>query len=186
MNIHAPAVKTVDDFLDWAGTQDGRFEFVRGRIVELVRVSRNHARLASKLLMTLGNRLDLDRYDVGAAEFAVRTRSGVRFPDVFVDRVNANTAGQDLIARELVLAAEILSPSSRTTDLGEKAQEYTEIRTLLHYLVLSQDEPRVWLWSRGDDGTFGKPEMITGADEVLDLSGFEISIPLAELYRGIA
>ena len=84
------------------------------------------------------------------------------------------------------MIAEILSPSSLATDFGEKAQEYTALDTLRHYLVLSQDEPRVWLWSRGEDGMFAKPEMIVGADETVDLPGLQIRIALAELYRGVA
>ena len=186
MNIQAPAVRSIDDFLRWSETQDDRYEFVHGRIVPLVRVSRNHARIASKLLMLIGAQLDLDRFDVGAAEFAVQTGAGVRFPDVFVDRVTAETGGKDRLARSLVLAAEVLSPSSQATDMGEKAQEYTALDSLAHYLVLSQDEPRIWLWSRGEDGGFSRPEMTAGREEVVELNGLGISLALAELYRGIA
>ena len=186
MNIQAPAVKTIDDFLRWSETQDGRYEFVHGRIVRLINVSRNHSRIATRLLMIIGSRLDPDLFDVGAAEFAVRTDAGIRFPDVFVDRVTAETDGKDHLARRLVFAAEVVSPSSQSTDMGEKAAEYTALDSLAHYLVLAQDEPRVWLWSRGEDGGFMKPEMIAGRDETVELTGLGVTLALAELYRGIA
>ena len=52
--------------------------------------------------------------------------------------------------------------------------------------MLSQDEPRVWLWSRGGEGTFERPEMVTGRDRTVTLAGLGIELRLAELYRGIA
>lgn len=185
MNVQVPTPMTADDFLRWNEGREGKRELVRGRIVEMmVLVSRNHVRLATSLTLALVTGLDRDAYDIGSADFGVRTTDGIRYPDVFVDRAIGD--GKDLTAREPVLLAEILSPSSIARDFGEKAQEYTALPTLLHYLVLSQDEPRVWLWSRGEDGAFERPVMTEGRDESVTLSGFSLVLPLAELYRGVA
>lgn len=90
----------------------------------------------------------------------------------------------ELAAREPVLLAEFLSASSYALDFGAKASEYTAIPPLLHHLVLRQDEPRLAL------GLYGRrlpgPEMHVGADAVLPLSGFELTLGLAEIHRGIA
>lgn len=185
MNVQAPIIRTADDFLRWNEGREGKREFVRGRIVEMmVNVSRNHVRLATALTVLLARQLDPDAYDFGSADFGVKTADGVRFPDVFVDR--AGGSGKDLAAHAPVLLVEILSPSSLARDFGEKRWDYTALPTLLHYLVLSQDEPRVWVWKRGEDGAFGEPEMIVGAEETLELPGLGVSLPLSELYRGIA
>ncbi|MEF2546917.1 Uma2 family endonuclease [Aurantimonas sp. E1-2-R+4] len=185
MNIQASAIKTADDFLRWNEGREGKREFVRGRIVEMmVNVSRNHAKLASAVIVALAAKLDLAAFDIGSADFAVKTPAGIRYPDVFVDR--AGGSGSDLAARAPVLLAEILSPSSLAVDFGEKAEEYTAIPSLSHYLVLAQDEPRVWLWSRDEEGAFAKPEMIVGREETLPLTGLGVTLALADLYRGIA
>ncbi|MEX6508329.1 Uma2 family endonuclease [Jiella sp. M17.18] len=184
MNVQAPAIRTVDDFLRWNEGREGRREFVRGRIVEMMTGgTRRHAKMMLRLATALQSMLP-ERFSVTAADYAVRTPLGVRYPDVLVE---PDDEGDDrsLATNRALFVAEILSPSSLATDFGEKAQEYTALDTLRHYLVLSQDEPRAWLWSRGDDGAFGKPEMIAGADEVLDLSGLGIRLPLAGIYRGI-
>lgn len=184
MNLVTPAIRTEDDFLRWNEGREGKREFVRGRIVEMmVNVSRSHVKIAARLTAILLSLLDEHRFDVGTADFGVRTLAGIRYPDVFVDR--AVGEGKDLAARAPVLVAEILSPSTMAVDFGEKAVEYTALPTLLHYLVLSQDEPRVWVWNRGEAG-FGKPEMIAGAEEKLALAGLGLSFSLAELYRGVA
>ena len=186
MNIQAPAIKTADDFLRWNEGREGKREFVHGRIVEMmVNVSRNHAKLSTKLASLLLNALDAGLYDIGSADFAVRTAQGIRYPDVFVDR--AIGEGSDLAAREPVLLAEILSPTSLARDFGEKVADYTGLASLLHYIVLSQDEPRAWLYSRGENGDFSRePEMVAGADGTLAVPGLGMTIGLADLYRGIA
>lgn len=185
MNIQASAIKSSDDFLRWNEGREGKREFVRGRIVEMmVNVSRNHAKLAAAIIVALAAKLDLAAFDIGSADFAVKTPAGVRYPDVFIDR--AGGSGSDLAAREPVLLAEILSPSSLAVDFGEKAEEYTAIPSLMHYLVLAQDEPRVWLWSRDAEGAFAKPEMIAGREETVSLNGLGVTLALADLYRGIA
>lgn len=185
MNIHAGAIRKADDFLRWNEGREGKREFVRGRIVDMmINASRNHAKLAARLTAILIGALDETAYDVGTADFAIRTPGGIRYPDVFVDR--AGGSGQDLAAREPVFLAEILSPSSLAVDFGEKAEEYTAIPSLAHYLVLSQDEARVWLWRRGDDGAFERPEMTVGSAAEVALEGLGITLALAHLYRGIA
>lgn len=85
-----------------------------------------------------------------------------------------------------MLLAEVLSPSSLETDLHEKAEEYTALPSLRAYVVLAQDEPRLWVWQRGDDGLFPKAgEMIEGSDAVLKLPALGIELPLVAIYRGV-
>ncbi|MBP0617264.1 Uma2 family endonuclease [Jiella mangrovi] len=186
MNIQTPAIKSVEDFLRWNEGREGKREFVSGRIVEMMTGgTERHAELMMQLGFVLKTVLDQSRFVVTGSDYAVKTPLGVRYPDVLVTPREASSAISLASARP-ILVAEILSPSSLATDFGEKAQEYTALDSLHHYLVLSQDEPRVWLWSRGEDGAFGKPEMTAGREEAIELKGLGIALALAELYRGIA
>ncbi|MAU96036.1 MAG: hypothetical protein CMP81_09125 [Fulvimarina sp.] len=186
MNIQAPAIRTADDFLRWNEGREGRREFVGGRIVEMMTGgTRQHAQLVLQLALLLKSALAAAEFVVTAADYAVRTPLGIRYPDVLVEPTGAS-AGNSLASERAILVAEILSPSSLATDFGEKAQEYTALDSLAHYLVLAQDEPRVWLWSRGEDGGFEKPEMTAGREATVELTGLGISLALADLYRGIA
>jgi Uma2 family endonuclease len=73
--------------------------------------------------------------------FGVHTGpSTLRSPDIVVDR--AGGCGTDYAATKPVLLAEILSPSSASIDLGDKAAEYLQLPGLAAYIVLSQDEPK--------------------------------------------
>ena len=70
---------------------------------------------------------------------------------VFVDRKTAKASATDLVAVEPILVAEILSPSSYGRDFVDKLADYQGIPSLVYYLILSHEEPRVWLAARGGE-----------------------------------
>ena len=77
----------------------------------------------------------------------------------------------------------MLSPSSATIDLGDKPAEYLRVPSVCAYLVLSQDEPKVWAWVRGDGGFDAAPKVIKGKDAMVRISALSLELPLAEIYK---
>jgi Uma2 family endonuclease len=186
MNIHAGMPTTIDEFFLWNETREGKREFVNGRVVEHIRDStRGHTRICTRLAYELGQQLGFEKFDVGTSGFAVRTSGGIRFPDVIVELRTPEAKGTDLIARHPLLIAEVLSPSSYSRDLGEKAEDYVTLPTLQNYLVFSQDEQRAWVWSRRSEA-WVEPDIVSGIEGDIDLSGLRVRIGLASIYRGIA
>ena len=186
MNVQDKMPTTADEFLRWNEGREGKREFVRGRVVEMmINVTRNHIDIAANLLLALRQGLDRNSYSVGSADFGVRTADGVRYPDVIVDRKTAVASGEDLAAVEPVFVAEILSPSSYGRDFVDKLADYRGIDSLNYYLILSHQEPRVWLSSRGPDG-WNKPQEIAGTDGSVELGLLGLQLSLADLYDGVA
>lgn len=185
MNVQSKHPTTADEFLRWNEGREGKWDLVGGRIVDMmVKVSRNHAILAARMITILTRALAFPPFTVSTADFGVKTATSVRYPDVMVD--GAPGRGNDLAATEPLLIAEVLSPSTMAVDFGPKAEEYKTVRSLRHYLVLAQDRPEAWLWSRGTDAEWIGPELVSGISETLDLAGLSLSISLGELYAGIA
>jgi Uma2 family endonuclease len=182
MNLQTKYPTTADEFLRWNEGREGKREFVGGRVVEMmINVTKRHAVLAMRLGASLLRQLPYPDFAVGSADFGVRTPDGIRYPDVFVDKLTPASRDQDLAASNPVLLAEILSTSSYARDLVEKLADYQGIETLLAYLVLSQDEPRVWLWTRTAEGQWSKMQEIAGADQAIELEALGVS----KLYAGI-
>jgi Uma2 family endonuclease len=92
---------------------------------------------------------------------------------------------KDLTATAPVLVAGVLSPSSASYDLGDKAAEYLKLPNLSAYLVLSQDEPKAWAWVRNASGFMLGPDVVKGHDGVLRSTALAIEVPLSEIYEGI-
>jgi Uma2 family endonuclease len=175
-------------FLEWGSRQlreAGKFELSCGRVIQtMIWTSRNHARVCANIIGELARLLDRDRFDIGPADFAVRTPVGVRSPDIVVDRISKE--GKELSTSSPLFIAEVLSPSTAGTDFTAKLQEYTSIETLQTYLICAQEVPRAWLWARHADGSWPKlPEELVGRERTISISTLGIDLPMAAIFRGI-
>jgi len=184
MNLHAPQRMTKDAFLGWVGEQVGRYEYAGGRAVMMVRVTWGHAMVTSNLVAALKSSLDRDRYDAVSESFAVNVGASVRFPDIVIQRVPIDL--KSLEAKAPIVIAEVLSPGTAHIDFSEKRKEYFSISTLDAYVILSPDEPQVWLWQRLQGDFPLEPEIVEGTDAYLALAALGVEIPLAEIYRGVS
>jgi Uma2 family endonuclease len=166
---------------------EGHFEFVRGRIVQqMTGRTRDHGLVARRVANIIEQQLDGSLWTV-FQERGVETEVTVRYPEVVVEP--ADEPGKSLSTLRPRVIVEVLSRPSIITDLEEKPVEYMGLDTLDAYIVASQDEATCLVWQRGADGTFAsEPFEISGHGAVLYLTfaGALITIPLADVYRGIA
>jgi len=170
-------------FLARMQAAEERCELAGGRIVMMPGASRAHGRIVRRLVTALSTRLDPLQWEV-FAEFGLDTGpETLRYPDVVVDR--AGGGDKDYAATTPVLLAEVLSPSTAEIDLGDKAAEYQRIPSLLAYLVLSQNEPKAWVFARTEQQLMLAPELITGADAVIHVAALKLELPMAEIYAGL-
>jgi hypothetical protein len=51
-------------------------------------------------------------------------------------------------------------------------------------MVLSQDEPKAWVYLR-TDSQLQAPELVIGAEAVIRVADLNLNLPMAEIYAGI-
>lgn len=183
MNVHAPLHMSKEAFLTWIAGREERYEYAGGRAIMMVRVTRNHSRATANIVSALCQRLSLEEFDVETDGFAIDMEESFRIPDVIVEPRQAD--GKALDAKAPILIVEVLSASTLHTDFGEKRQEYLALPTLDIYLIVSPDEPRVWVWQRVDGKFASEPLIVEGFDNWVALPKFNIELPLNDIYRGI-
>jgi Uma2 family endonuclease len=182
MNIRPDLRMSKAAFLEWDAGEGQRCELVGGRIVMMPRPSRAHGKIVSNLHHLLCSRLDPKQWDV-IMEFGLDTGPDtLRYPDVVV--FPAGSPDKSYTTTTPVLLAEVLSPSSEVTDLGDKAAEYLELPSLLAYVVLSQDARKAWMWSRASTAApFAPgPKVICEAEAVIPVAGLQLELPIADIY----
>jgi Uma2 family endonuclease len=184
MNIRPDLRMSKAAFIEWDAGEGQRCELVGGRVVMMPRPSENHGMIVMNLGVLLRTRLDRKQWTV-IAEFGLDTGpETLRYPDIVV--YPAGSSGNSYTTSTPILLAEVLSPSNAETDFGDKAAEYLELPSLLTYVVLSQDEPKAWMWSRPSmSALFGGPKVISGAENVIPVSGLMLELPMAEIYAGV-
>lgn len=132
---------TIEDFeaIRDAAEDRHRYELVDGSLVVTPAPSRVHQRVVSRLLRLLAESNPVpSRHEVLVAPFDVRLGpSTVVQPDVLV-------VGDDDGAP--LLAAEVLSPSTRHLDIGLKWSRYAA-GGIAHYWLIDPDVPSVTVWT---------------------------------------
>ena len=87
-----------------------------------------------------------------------------------------------------VLLVEVLSPSTKAANFNAKRSLYASLPSLEIYIVASQDEPRLWIWQRGRDGTGSFPDTPVEIDDraaPIHLGHFGSTITLGEIYAHV-
>jgi Uma2 family endonuclease len=185
MNVRPDLRMSKAAFIEWDAGERQRCELVGGRVVMMPRPSRAHGVIVTNLTVLLRARLDPKQWDV-IMEFGLDTGPDtLRYPDIVV--FPAGSPGKSHTTSTPVLLAEVLSPSTAEIDFGDKAAEYLELPSLLAYIVLSQDEPKAWMWSRtSTSAPFASgPKVSSGAAFIL-IGGLQLELPMANIYGGVA
>jgi Uma2 family endonuclease len=161
---------TYAEFLAYAETHEGRFEFVDGQIVDMGIAGNPHQRVVKHLT----NAIDAALTGTGCEALptpAVWTLAGTRqrSPDVVVFC--------DDKPRKLV--CEVMSPN-RGEDLGDKRDEYEAMEEFQEYLVVDSVTHWVRVYRRKTNGRFTYVDHIGGTVR-LDSIGYTLDIDA--LYR---
>ena len=82
-----------------------------------------------------------------------------------------------------VVVFEVLGPSTASTDIGAKNQEYRDTPLVQRYVMLAEDRQQATVFARAGDDWVGH---IVSGDTILQMPEIGISVPLAELYDGVA
>jgi Uma2 family endonuclease len=87
------------------------------------------------------------------------------------------------VVTDPVVVFEILSPSTASTDIGAKNQEYRDTPSIQRYVMLAQDRQQATVFARVGDDWVG--HLVSG-NAILEMPEISISVQLAELYEGVA
>jgi Uma2 family endonuclease len=185
MNLRTAPAMDKATFRRWLEHQERRFELVEGRPRVLPHFAMTHARICGKLFTMLTARIDLDRFDITLADFAVGTGpASIRFPDVLVCPRLAD--GQAHETSDALVLIEVLSPSTAAEDFGPKRDEYLSLSVLRSYVIFAQDKPSAWLWQRRPDADWpNEPTLLDGTGAALELPELDAVLSLAEIYSGV-
>jgi Uma2 family endonuclease len=174
-------------FITASAQVDGRYEYVRGRIMQqMTGGTWKHSKIGGRFFVLLTNAADAALWDVNGPDRGIDTPETIRYPDVSMEPVGADPTSFATAAPALIV--EVLSPTSGDRDLDVKPAEYLSLPSLRAYIVASQDEPACLVWLH--DAATGKfpvePQRVAGLDAVIDVPSLGLQIPLQAVYRGIA
>ncbi|NJR65722.1 MAG: Uma2 family endonuclease [Leptolyngbyaceae cyanobacterium CRU_2_3] len=182
---------TPQQYLDWEEQQPLRYEYWNGEVFAMTGGTIPHNQVAVNLATLLKNHLRGKGCKIltSGAKVGIRTDGPFYYADLSV-----TCDPRDRTARQAIyypcLIVEVLSPSTESTDRGQKFRQYRRIATLKEYLLIDPDRMSVECYRLNERGNW---ELIHSfieepapADCEVFLSSVDLQFSLTELYEDIA
>jgi Uma2 family endonuclease len=157
MSDPAPTRMTADEFIAWAMEQpEGEhYELFNGEIVTMAPERSADALTKAKVWRRLAEAVEAARLpcDVYPSGMSVATDETIVYePDALV-RCGPRVPADTVRLNDPVIIVEVLSPSTRSRDLGGKLIDYFRLPSLHHYLIVQPAGGAIVHHARNADGT---------------------------------
>jgi Uma2 family endonuclease len=107
-----------------------------------------------------------------------------RVPDITVFDKNKAVYNEKKELLNPIVLFEVLSSSTKDTDLVSKLEEYTSIEALTDYIVIGQEEYWVKQYTRMAEATW-KMTTYQNSEQVLPIVAVNLELSLQEVYRDV-
>ena len=187
--LHEPEFMDLADFEDFElnRPEDEKWELINGRVVRsMVGARLDHARIIQNINFALRSHirargLPCETF-TESAWLKERFQKLAAFPDVMVRCGPMEPDAPSL--DDPVILIEVVSPSSRGRDRGDKASAYMRLASARHVCFIDRDRVLIDGFDRHGEGWVPR-RPIERLDENFELDALEFSMPVAEIYRGV-
>ncbi len=181
----APSLEmTYEAYVTFERTAETKHEFVNGQVYAMSGGSPEHARLAQAIGAALTLALRGKPCAAFSSDLRVRIQATGRstYPDVTVvcGRLEPDGIDEDAVTNPRVIV-EVLSPSTESSDRGDKWAHYQRVDSLREYVLVSQSTQRIEVYSR-DEARSGWLYRQYGVGESAQLPSLDSSLGVDAIY----
>jgi Uma2 family endonuclease len=169
------------EFLAWEERQELRWEFDGFAPMAMTGGTAEHSIIERNLIFSLTGRLRGHPCQPYTSNLKIAVAGSIRYPDAFVACTPLPRG--TFVVTEPVVVFEVLSPSTASTDIGAKNEEYRDTPSIQRYVMLVQERQQATVFARVGNDWVGH---IVSGDDVVEMPEIGISIPLTELYEGVS
>ncbi len=178
---------TIAEYVALEERAEYKSEYYRGDIFAMSGGTRAHARIIGNLYFRLRSALSGKDCQAFNSEQRIYVKSVDldTYPDVSVvcGGIELSTEDPEAITNPVVLI-EVLSPSNERYDRTTKFNFYRNLRSLKHYVLVTQEEPLVETFTRGPNGNWEYLDAV-GMDTIVNLSAIDCQMPMTAIYEGV-
>jgi Uma2 family endonuclease len=183
-----PALKTrmtPREYLAFERASDVKHEYAEGEIFAMSGGTLEHSAVAANIIGELRSLLRGGGCRVLTSDMRLKTPSDrYLYPDasVFCGQPEYEDSSRDVLLNPRVVI-EVLSDSSEGYDRGDKFAHYRSISSLNDYVLASQKEPRIEVFSREADGSWTL--RIHGPGARVELASLGCTIEVDRVYADV-
>jgi Uma2 family endonuclease len=178
---------TPEQYLDIESKAEFRSEYINGEMFAMSGGTPAHARIVVNAVRRLDEQLDGSPCGVFGGDLRLYSAKYKIFtyPDVLVTcGPHRLLEGRRDTLTDATVIVEVLSPSTKNYDRGEKFRFYRSLPSFSEYLLLAQDGMRAEHHVRQPDASWLFREF-TGAGDEIELKSIGCLLPLQSLYKRV-
>ncbi len=184
--LKQPLVSAVEYFAMDRDSEE-RLELEDGVVIPVEAATRSHSLISVNITSGLHSELRTKGCEVYANTMRVTSAAGRRYfyPDIVVacgDPKFEDRLGETLLNPTAIV--EVLSKSTSDRDRGRKFENYRDLQSLQHYVLVDQYRPLIELYDRNANGTWTY-SVLSGLKAALSLSRLGVTLPLTEIYERV-
>ena len=177
---------TFEEYLKLEEQEHIRYEYFDGEVFAMAGGSMNHSDIAFNI-----NRSLIDAFHgKGCRSFQADVKVELRkdgayvYPDVVLT-CHADDIADGYYIRNPLLIVEVLSPSTEAHDQRIKSIAYRRLPSLRYFLLVSQTEPLVQVYSRNSSTALFQIQDFNSIDDVIQFPELNFSLSLHQIYQRI-
>ena len=206
IQVYGRKTISIAEYLEWESTQLEKHEYYQGEVFAMSGPKLPHVMIAGNLIFRMRLRLEGKGCDIFSNDLRVHIPKNTLFtyPDISVVCGGPETLdNDDWNLLNPCLLFEVLSPSTRSYDRGQKFRLYRDIPSLKEYILVDSEKMKIEAWEfndggndSGDDEGNDKSDDIgddkgswqlrvaEGPEAMLVLHSLSLAIPFQEVYEG--
>jgi Uma2 family endonuclease len=174
---------TVEEYLQHEEESEFRSEFYNGELFPVVATTIRHNDLVHNMSAAFraffrpkGCKITIESVKVEAIKDVYYP-----YPDVMLSCDPDDT--HHLMIKNPILLVEVASPGTAAYDKSFKWKQYRKIASLRYYLMISQDEVSVELFSRSDNQSLWLFQDFNDIQDVISLDLLDYKLKLSDIYE---
>lgn len=177
---------TVREYLEMEEKSDIRHEYYDGEIFAMAGTTMNHNRIVGRLRGILERRFLPAGCDVFAENVKVEAIENLYYPypDLIVTCASDDMSGTYIVKHPSILV-EVLSKSSESHDRGLKLRRCLKIDSLVYYILISQEDVYVELYSRTNQPDVWNYQTFDNVEGSIYLQKLNLEIAVSAIYENI-
>lgn len=176
---------SLEDYLAAERQAETKSEYLNGEVFAMSGASREHNLIAVNITASVHGQLKGRPCETYAGDMRVHvSATGLyTYPDVTVVCGEPQLEGAELdTLLNPTLLIEVLSPSTEAYDRGKKFAQYRALESFREYVLVSQEEVRVEIFTRQEDGHWLLSQEAAHLDETVPLASIGCELRLADVY----
>jgi Uma2 family endonuclease len=173
------------EYLQHEEESEFRSEFFNGELFPIEATTRRHNKIVHNLIRTFVPHFEPKGCEVFTENVKLEVIKDVYYPYPDLILTCDKDDNDSQIVKNPVLIVEVLSPSTADYDRGFKWLRYRKIPSLRYYLIVSQNDIMVEVFSRKDNTSLWTFQEYTDIHSVIQLESLDFDLPVSLVYERI-